>query len=210
MDYDPMVLKWKKGLDETANETYGKHIAFTFVTGNTGKLKEVQDILQGILEIDNVALDLDELQDEDPVRITSEKCKLAFEKLQKPVLVEDTCLGFKALQGLPGPYVKWFVGKLGEDGLARMIVDYHDKSAVISCHFAYMDSTLDEPIVFEGHVDGTIVPPRNAGQGFGFGFDPIFIPDGYTQTFGELSKDIKNKISHRAKALEKVKNYFME
>merc|ERR1712137_1197361 len=134
--------------------------ALTFVTGNKNKLKEVEAILGPLISLTNHPLDLPELQGE-PDEISIEKCKLAVAELKRPVIVEDTCLCFNALEGLPGPYIKWFLSKLGHDGLNKMLAGWEDKSAYALCTFAYSDGNPANPIqVFIGRTEGRIVVPR--------------------------------------------------
>jgi inosine triphosphate pyrophosphatase len=173
----------------------------TFVTGNANKLKEVIAILGATvphLEVVSEALDLPELQGE-PEDIAREKCRLAYSKLQRPVIVEDTCLCFNALKGLPGPYIKWFLDKLGHDGLNRMLVGFEDKSAYAMCIFSLCVNG-EEPRVFVGRTHGRIVPARGPNA---FGWDPIFEPEeGQGRTYAEMPKEEKNEISHRRRAFD--------
>ena len=81
-------------------------------------------------------LDLPELQGE-PKEIAKEKCRLAAEQVGGAVMVEDTSLCFNAMGGLPGPYIKWFLQKLGHDGLNRMLAGFEDKTGYAQCIFAY-------------------------------------------------------------------------
>ncbi|CAE7893797.1 unnamed protein product, partial [Symbiodinium sp. KB8] len=114
-------------------------VNLTFVTGNKNKLLEVQKILaDGELpfSITNKSLDLPELQGE-PEEVAAEKCKLAAAEVGGPVFCEDTSLCFNALGGLPGVYIKWFLGKLGHDGLNKMLAGFEDKSAYAQCIFAF-------------------------------------------------------------------------
>jgi inosine triphosphate pyrophosphatase len=173
-----------------------------FVTGNANKLKEVQSILEGVATVESHKLDLPELQGQ-ARDISVEKGKIAFAKIGKPCMVEDTCMGFTAMKGLPGPYIKWFLESLGLNGLNQMLAGFEDKSAYATCIFTIVNGPNDYH-TFEGVCPGKIVPPRGATA---FGWDPIFQPDGYTETFAEMSKETKNQISHRAKALELVKEY---
>lgn len=123
-------------------------------------------------------------------------------------LVEDTCLCFNALNGLPGPYIKWFLEKVGHDGLNKMLAGFDDKSAYALCTFAYSSGKEgEEPKVFSGRTPGKIVPPRSKGDGPAFGWDPIFEPDGFSETYAEMEKATKNSISHRYKALKLVKEH---
>jgi len=122
-----------------------------------------------------------------------------------PVIVEDTCLCFNALNGLPGPYVKWFLKELGRDGLNKMLAAYEDKSAQAVCTFAYCAGPGKEALLFEGRTDGKIVPSRGPTH---FGWDAVFEYEG--QTYAEMDKSEKNKISHRSKALAKLKGWLAE
>jgi inosine triphosphate pyrophosphatase len=88
-----------------------------------------------------------------------------------PVICEDTSLGFSALKGLPGPYIKWFLDKLGHDGLNKIIEAYEDKSATALCVFSYMKDSKSKAEIFKGETFGKIVPPRGPKD---FGWDPVF------------------------------------
>ncbi|KAG6582447.1 Inosine triphosphate pyrophosphatase, partial [Cucurbita argyrosperma subsp. sororia] len=178
----------------------------TFVTGNAKKLEEVRAILGNSVPFRSLKLDLPELQGE-PEDISKEKARLAAIQVNGPVLVEDTCLCFNALKGLPGPYIKWFLEKIGHEGLNNLLVAYEDKSAYASCIFSFSLGPEAEPITFVGNTPGKIVLPRGPHD---FGWDPIFQPDGYDQTYAEMSKEEKNKISHRFRALALVKSHFAE
>ncbi|KAF3791272.1 Inosine triphosphate pyrophosphatase [Nymphaea thermarum] len=145
-----------------------------------------------------------ELQGE-PEEISKEKARLAANKVNGPVLVEDTCLCFNALGGLPGPYIKWFLQKIGHEGLNNLLKAYDDKSAYALCAFSVALGPNSEPLTFIGKTEGKIVPPRGPPD---FGWDPIFQPDGFEQTYAEMLKEEKNRISHRSKALELVKSHF--
>lgn len=143
--------------------------------------------------------------------ISKEKAKLAAQRINGPVLVEDTSLCFNALHGLPGPYIKWFLDKLGHDGLNRLIVGFEDKTAYAQCIFGFCAGPSDEPITFLGRCPGLIVPARGPNT---FGWDPIFQPDTEQgqpgdKTFSEMDKNEKNRISHRSRSLQLVKEFFM-
>ncbi|KAF7837353.1 inosine triphosphate pyrophosphatase [Senna tora] len=185
----------------------------TFVTGNAKKLEEVRAILGQSIPFQSLKLDLPELQGE-PEEISKEKARLAAAQVNGPVLVEDTCLCFNALKGLPGRYdililnvVKWFLQKIGHEGLNNLLMAYDDKSAYALCAFSFAAGPDYEPIAFIGKTLGKIVPARGPND---FGWDPIFQPDGFEQTYAEMAKEEKNKISHRFKALDMVKSHFAE
>jgi inosine triphosphate pyrophosphatase len=177
----------------------------TFITGNMNKLNEVEEILRKgervKFALTSKKLDLPEYQGDIDYIIT-EKCKLASEIVQGPVLVEDTCLCFEALGGLPGPYIKWFMDTIGCDGLNKMLDGFQDKHAYALCTFAYCSGPGETVHLFQGKTDGHIVSPRGS---LNFGWDPIFQPVGYNQTYAEMDKVIKNSISHRYRALNKLK-----
>ncbi|CAN6476943.1 unnamed protein product [Victoria cruziana] len=176
----------------------------TFVTGNAKKLEEVRAILGHYIPFQSLKLDLPELQGE-PEEISKEKARLAARKVNGPVLVEDTCLCFNALGGLPGPYIKWFLQKIGHEGLNNVLKAYDDKSAYALCSFSLALGPNSQPLTFIGKTEGKIVFPRGSPD---FGWDPIFQPDGFEQTYAEMLKEEKNRISHRSKALELVKCHF--
>ena len=89
--------------------------------------------------------------------------------------------------------------KLGRKGLHDLLAAFEDKTAYAQCIYAYCESADSEPQLFVGRCEGTIVAPRGENM---FGWDPIFQPKGFDQTFAEMDSEEKNKISHRGKALE--------
>jgi len=175
-----------------------------FITGNKNKLVEVKAILGDTVDLQSQSLDLVEIQGTIE-EISSDKCRRAAEIIKGPVLVEDTCLCFNALKELPGPYIKWFMEALGHEGLNNMLAGFPDKSAQAVCTFAYSEGPGHEPIIFQGRTDGKIVPARGPAA---FGWDPIFEYEG--QTYAEMEKVEKNKISHRFRALEKLKTWLQQ
>lgn len=187
----------------------------TFVTGNANKLKEVLHILAngeatgpstvGKFSIVNQALDLDELQGTIE-EVATHKAKAAAELIGGPVLVEDTCLGFNAFNSLPGPYIKWFVQSIGLQGLVDMLYKFDDKGAKAYCTFGYCAGPGSDVVLFQGITDGNIVDSRGPTN---FGWDSIFEPIGFEQTYAEMEKSVKNSISHRFKALDKVRDFLV-
>ncbi|CAK8674914.1 unnamed protein product [Clavelina lepadiformis] len=178
-----------------------------FVTGNKNKLKEVVAFLKGneAFEVKSVALDLPEYQGE-PDDVSIAKCKEAVRRLEGPVLIEDTCLCFNAMKGLPGPYIKWFLQKLGPEGIYKMLDGWDDKSGYALCTFAFCSATTNNDVMlFRGKCEGMIVPPRGPRN---FGWDPCFQPHGYEQTYAEMTPELKNSISHRGRALSALADFF--
>eukprot|EP00640_Fibrocapsa_japonica_P002578 CAMPEP_0113935182 /NCGR_PEP_ID=MMETSP1339-20121228/2384_1 /TAXON_ID=94617 /ORGANISM="Fibrocapsa japonica" /LENGTH=252 /DNA_ID=CAMNT_0000937245 /DNA_START=33 /DNA_END=791 /DNA_ORIENTATION=- /assembly_acc=CAM_ASM_000762 len=183
----------------------------TFVTGNAGKLREVQHILSDGEDssdlgytFTNRKLDLPELQG-DTAEVAREKCALAAQKVGGAVMVEDCALCFNALNGLPGPYIKWFLEGLGTGGLPKLLAGFEDKSAYAQCVFAVCMGPGQPVEVFDGRCPGQIVEPRGDS---GFGWDPVFQPDGFEQTYAQLDSAVKNGISHRKRALDLLAEFF--
>lgn len=173
-----------------------------FVTGNQNKAREVSQILD--FPIEQREMDLPEIQSLKIEEVVTAKALAAFEKLKCPLLVEDTSLVFSSLNGLPGPLVKWFIQSVGVDGMIKFLNLYPDRSATAIACFALCDESGAVKL-FLGEVAGRIsLLPQGED---GFGWDPIFIPNGFETTFAQMSGQQKNKISHRFRALEKVREY---
>lgn len=179
----------------------------TFVTGNKKKLEEAQMLLSGTempFALTNRKIDLPELQG-DPLEIAKEKCRLAAKSVNGPVLTEDTSLCFNALNGMPGPYIKWFLENCGHDGLNNMLAGFEDKTGYAQTVTAFCMGPEEEVFVFDGRTEGTIVPARGK---LDFGWDPIFEPkEGGGKTYAEMEKQEKNAISHRGRSFAKLKEF---
>ncbi|KAF2719873.1 inosine triphosphate pyrophosphatase-like protein, partial [Polychaeton citri CBS 116435] len=174
-----------------------------FITGNKHKLAEVQAILSSVpnLSLTNQKIDLPELQGTIEV-ISREKAKMAADIVKGPVLVEDTCLCFDAWGELPGPYVKWFLESVGVEKFAQLLAGFEDKSAQAVCTFAYCEGPGKEVEIFQGRTKGWVVESRGPTD---FGWDSCFEYEG--NTYAEMEKSAKNAVSHRGKALEKLKEW---
>ncbi len=172
-----------------------------FITGNQNKA----DFLAKWLghPVKHHKLDLDELQSLDLHQVVEHKVRQAYDVLKKPVLVEDASLTFPAMGRLPGTFIKWFIEELGYDGLLRLANSLPSPEAVGRVCYAYYDGK--ELQVFEGEMRGRIATEAR-GSG-GFGFDPIFINDGFDITRAEMSEADYAKSSYRTKAMVKLKEY---
>ena len=133
-----------------------------------------------------------------------DKVRLAIGQSKGPLVVEDTSLCFNALLGLPGPYIKSFLSKLGNPGLHRMVQNYEDHTGYAQCIFGLAKDKDETPKLFIGRTQGEIVEPRGDNK---FGWDPIFQPQGFDKTYAELDSEVKNSISHRYKALKELCNW---
>jgi non-canonical purine NTP pyrophosphatase (RdgB/HAM1 family) len=169
----------------------------TFVTGNPGKLREAGEILAR--PVRGVALELEELQTTELEPLVRHKAAEAFRRLGVPLIVEDTSLVFAAWGVLPGPFIKHFLAALGSAGLAAAAAATGDPAAEACCGVGYHDGWRIH--YFEGRTAGTIVPPRGTG---GFGWDPIFRPEGEERTFAEMTPAEKYAHSMRARALGRL------
>lgn len=173
-----------------------------FATGNKKKVEEAQKILGFPIEIADI--ELDEIQSLDIEEVVRKKAELAFTILKKPLFVEDVGVFVNAWNGFPGPLIK-FLHKAGNNSyelMLRMLASESDKTAVVKAVIGYHDGKKVN--IIEGNYSGKFVDGKGSN---GWGFDPYIIPEGYDKTFGELDEDIKNKISHRARALNKFKEF---
>ncbi len=170
-----------------------------FVTGNHQKLKEFEEILG--IKLNHRDLDLDEIQSTEAEEVAKHKAKQAFEILNEAVIVEDTGLYFEELNGLPGALIKFFVKKLSLDQICGLIKE--NRKAFARTAIAYFDGK--EMRVFTGETKGEISEkPRGSN---GFGWDPVFIPEGYDRTFAELTNKEKVSKFMRKEAIKKLKEF---
>jgi non-canonical purine NTP pyrophosphatase (RdgB/HAM1 family) len=168
--------------------------AFVLVTGNLGKIAEARLALGG--EVATEVLDLPEIQSLDYLEVARAKADEAWRRIGRPLIVEEAGLDLAALQGFPGPLVKWMLKAVGAEGIARTAAALGDVRASARCVLIYKDG--EREITAEGRTEGTLVLP---GRGtHGFGWDPVFLPDGSAFTFAELTGAEKDAVSHRGKA----------
>jgi len=174
----------------------------TFVTGSADKARELENYL-GIV-VNQQKLDLPEIQSLDLKTVAVAKAQKAYDLLGAPVLVEDTALTFSALGKLPGPFIKYFLESLQNEGLVKLLNNFENREAIAVTCFALADKNGVQ--TFVGETLGTIVDKPKGEEGFGW--DAIFIPDGYTQTWAEMTLEEKQKTSMRRKALDKIEIIF--
>lgn len=201
--------------------TIPKSMVLYLVTGNEGKAREFSAILGTTVEI--LPLKLRKEIQGTPEEIALTKLEDVFEQPELQlvrlevstnvgVIVDDVSFPMKALYGLPGPYIKSFLeppeGEDPDRGIQLLcdIARWSGKRDVRAiCTLGYATSPKDKRI-FQGVANGIIVPPRGTN---GFGWDRIFQPEGYSQTYAEMTLEEKNKISHRAKAVEQLREYLI-
>ena len=166
----------------------------TFVTGNEHKAREASLTLG--VEIERIKLELDEIQSLDLRAVVEHKVRQAYAQIGRPVIAEDVSLAIKQLNNLPGTFIKWFENGLGSQGVADLL-SKEDRRVDYIVGYGYFDGKNFE--YAEAVTHGAIA--KKASGESGFGFDNIFIPEGYTQTFAQLGEEVKMKIGSRPRAL---------
>jgi len=185
-------------------------------TRNRGKIKEIKALLDGLVEEVICAADLPDLPEtvEDGATFAENALKKAREASKATglaVLADDSGLLVDGLNGRPGVYSARFAGAEATDTdnnlkLLQEIagLSQPERSAAFVCSMAYVSPDGIERL-FEGRVAGTIIDQPRGGHGFGY--DPLFLVNGYQQTMAELPLEEKNRISHRGQALQAFKNF---
>ena len=192
-----------------------------FATNNQHKLQEVRHILGDGFEV----LSLEDIGCHEDIPETGatlqenalQKAWYVFRKYEVSCFADDTGLEVEALDGEPGVYSARYAGE-GHDSeanmakLLRKLGDNNNRKARFRTVFALIQM-IGGPYAYsisfyQGIVNGEITKERSGCEGFGY--DPIFRPDGYDKTFAELGPDIKNQISHRARAAQKLAEYLKE
>lgn len=172
----------------------------TFITGNQDKASYFERNIG--FPVDHIKLDLDEIQSLSLEEIVLKKVRQAYEKIGKPVIVEDVSLEFAALGGLPGPFIKFFIDNISLEVICSMI-DGQTRKATARCVFGYFDGR--ELKLFESSLDGEIAKTPSGENGYGW--DRIFIPQGYKVTRASLSKKDDQKTYLQIKPFAKLKEY---
>jgi non-canonical purine NTP pyrophosphatase (RdgB/HAM1 family) len=177
---------------------------FIYVSGNKKKSEYLSHLLGLPVECHDV--DLDEIQTLDINKLVEHKARQAYKLLNKPVLVEDQSLIFNALDGLPGPFIKFFVSGKNLNICCRMLDGFKDRSARAESTFGYYDGeTLS---IISSGLNGKISDvPKGEG---GFGWDPIFIPEGYDKTRAELVEEEDYKVFLKIKPIIELRKFLAE
>lgn len=176
----------------------------SFVTSNINKFKEVEAIMPGIQHLE---LDLPEIQSIDPYEVVRAKLKAAQQKHKGDIIVDDTSVELAGMNGFPGPFAKWMHDSLGTRKIYEIVNSTGNTDAKIRTIVGYSHSD-GKVELFEGCVEGKITKPSTDGHGFDY--DEIFLANGQTKTFAQLTDLEKNEISHRSKALKKLKQFLEE
>ena len=186
-----------------------------FATNNVHKLEEIRAILGDkveILSLNDIDCHADIPETADTLQGNAAlKAQYIYENYGLDCFADDTGLEVEALNGAPGIYSARYAGGEGHDSEANMkkllseMQDKDNRRARFRTVICLIEGGKEH--FFEGIVNGSIIRERKGGAGFGY--DPVFIPDGYSETFAEMGNDEKNKISHRARAVQKLCEYLL-
>lgn len=183
-----------------------------FATNNAHKLEEVAAILGDgfeVLSLREIGCDTDIPETSDTFAGNAmQKASFVKEHYGYDCFADDSGLEVDILDGAPGVYSARYSGGGSEANMDKLLLNLTGKSER-GAQFRTVVALLigKESHLFEGIVRGTIIKERR-GEG-GFGYDPIFVPEGYEQTFAELGSEVKNSISHRAKAVKQLAEYLL-
>ena len=190
-----------------------------FATNNSHKLEEIRQILGESIEVLSLA-DINCHEDLPETAPTIEgnammQARYVYDKYDTPCFADDTGLEVEALDGAPGVYSARYAGGEGHDSEANMRKLLHElegkenRRAQFRTVIALIEQKDGKPVAhtFEGKIEGHISNEKRGTSGFGY--DPIFVPEGYEQSFAELGNEIKNKISHRARAVARLAEYLL-
>ncbi|TGN29697.1 RdgB/HAM1 family non-canonical purine NTP pyrophosphatase [Empedobacter tilapiae] len=182
-----------------------------FATHNNNKVKEVTKMLPSYLSMKSLT-DINFFDEIEETGTTFEenaqlKAKTIFYKTGKNIFADDSGLVIEALDGAPGVYSARYAGTgKDEDNIAKALKELEGKTNRKAYFISIFCLILDgKEYFFEGRVNGTITTEIMGDNGFGY--DPIFIPDGFSKSFAQMSPEEKNAISHRGKAVEKLNDF---
>lgn len=167
-----------------------------FATSNRNKVDEARRLLG--VAVEPLPLPIEEIQAATLEEIVRAKLERARALVDGPLLVEDVALGFDALGGFPGPYIRWLLESAGGSGLGAIAHSLPDRTARARCALACWDGSVVTVLV--GETAGELLPdPRGTS---GFGWDAWFLPRGCTRTFAEMTGEEKDRVSHRGRAFD--------
>ena len=176
-----------------------------FASSNEHKFQEAERILANLgMQINLFKTTLEEIQSNSLNDIAEKKAIYAYDLIQKPVIIEDDGLFINSLNGFPGPYSSYVYDTIGNKGIMDLLENSKVRDAKFVSIIAYCDSDCDVKL-FESSIPGKISSIIEKG---GWGYAPIFIPDGESKTYANVSD--KDKFSHRSAALTKFSNWFLD
>ena len=173
-----------------------------FVTHNQDKVREFKAILKDF-EVEQIDIDYPELRSDDPEEIAREAVKKLADELGKPVVAEDSGLFIMALKDFPGTSSAYIHKRIGLKGILRLMEGIKNRECVYKSAVGYCEPGK-EAVSFLGDEAGEVAEEIKGSHGFGH--DPIFIPEGSEQTYGEM-ENVEDVKKFRRKAIEKLKEY---
>lgn len=191
-----------------SNDRGGRQVVVLFATSNRGKLEEARAILAPFgISVEGYDGKGVEIQAESTSEVAAYASRGAAKAAGKAVLVEDAGLYVESLGGFPGPYSAYAFKTIGLAGIIALLrPSPRARAAEFVSSLAYCEP-LGEPALFEGRAAGRITTKPRGTKGFGF--DPIFVPEGGRKTFGELTMDEKCAVSHRADSMTKFARWYL-
>ncbi len=177
----------------------------TFITGNQEKVENLHRLLGR--KLSHYKIDLEEIQGAEMNEVVAHKAMQAYEIIKKPVLVDDVAMWFDELDGLPGPFIKFFVhAKNGAENLCRMADGLPSRRATAQAYFGLYDGKTMH--ILHGEIHGEIADHPRGSSGFSYGWDCIFCPDGYGGlTRAELSAEDYDKLYRAIRPINELKQF---
>jgi len=184
-----------------------------FATNNPHKLQEVREIMSNgfrIFSLRDVNLDIQIPEDQGTIEENArQKAWFVFEKTGMDCFADDTGLFIDALDGRPGVYSARYAGEQCsfDDNIRKVLSELENienRKASFLCVVCLIYN--EKEYIFQGRIDGVIIHERKGKTGFGY--DPVFLPDGHKQTFAEMPSYLKNGISHRGRAISRMLRFF--
>ena len=173
------------------------------VTSNLGKVEELTYILKPFgHKVSQLKVECPEIQASTLEEVVDFGLDwLGAKKIQTPFIIDDAGIFVEALENFPGVYSRYVYDTIGLQGILKQMESIVDRVTRFKCVLGLMleDGSKHK---FVGECKGNLIHEMR-GTG-GFGYDPIFIPDGYTKTFSELSSEEKNEVSHRGRAMHQL------
>lgn len=176
------------------------------ITTNMGKVKEFKSILEPTIKVNHTDYDYLELRSDDPEEIARLAAKHVAEHMNKTVVVDDSGMFIKALGDFPGTCSAYVHKRIGLKGILKLMEDKEDRTAHYRCAIGYCEPGK-EPVSFLGEEKGTLAKEERGT--YGFGHDPIFIPENKKNTYAELEnyKDLKQ---FRRNGIKKLLDYLKD
>lgn len=178
-------------------------LSINFVTSNKNKAEEFRQILEPKIKINHIEISYPEMRSDYPLEIAKQSSEMLANKLGKNVVVEDSGLFIKSLNGFPGTCSAYIHKRIGLYGIIKLMKGTKDRECIYKSAVAYCEPK-GLPVAFLGEEKGKIA--KSIKGKFGFGHDPIFIAQGRNKTYGQIKNCMELKKFRRI-AVEKLKEY---